>query len=351
MHFFHFYSISCSQSTDAWKRLVTCRAPLSFCIQIVRFQNDGKKLHNLIDYKEKVLFPEHQISSNKGTTVTNVPYQLKAVIVHEGSTISSGHYVCYLKRGERWYFSSDTTVRQSSYLEATSQEAYLLFYEKDEVEDMQEVTHISSMSFKVQNCQPQMPSMPLKRKKFPVKFCLPPGYYALKAEKPGIFKTATGSIPWKYSTLDAASISKAKGIAMAGVQISENPRIKAWEPTDIEELLPAKHKISDGKLSNFVIDYIFLLIESQSQASNKKVFTVNSDVYNNMAQFSMNIFLKHKYDLLYENISAADMILCPVLHGDHWCLVAIDLKEKRMVYLDFQWCWCTNCIHKVCLFS
>ena len=179
-----------------------------------------------------------------------------------------------------------------------------------------------------------MPSMPLKRKKFPVKFCLPPGYYALKAEKPGIFKTATGRIPRKYSTLDAASISKAEGIAMAGVQISGNPRIKAWEPTDIEKLLPAKHKISDGKLSNFVIDYIFLLIESQSQASNKRVFTVNSDVYNNMAQFSMNIFLKHKYDLLYENISAVDMILCAVLHGDHWCLVAIDSKERRMIYLD-----------------
>ena len=38
--------------------------------------------------------------------------------------------------------------------------------------------------------------------------------------------------------------------------------------------------------------------------------------------------------MLYENISAADMILCLVLHGDHWCLVAIDLKERRMVYLD-----------------
>ena len=103
MHFFHFCSIDCCQSTDVWKRLLTCQAPLSFCIQIVRFQNDGKKLHNLIDYKEKVLFPEHQISSNKGTTVTNVPYQLKAVIVHEGTTISSGHYVCYLT-GEMWYF-------------------------------------------------------------------------------------------------------------------------------------------------------------------------------------------------------------------------------------------------------
>ena len=44
--------------------------------------------------------------------------------------------------------------------------------------------------------------------------------------------------------------------------------------------------------------------------------------------------MRRKYDLLYENIPVADMILCPVLHGDHWCLVAIDLKERRMVYLD-----------------
>ena len=79
---------------------------------------------------------------------------------------------------------------------------------------MQEVTPISSMSVKVKNSQPQMPSMPLKRTKFPVKFYIPPGYNALKAEKPAIFKTATGSIPWKYSTLDAASISKVEGIAM-----------------------------------------------------------------------------------------------------------------------------------------
>ena len=46
--------------------------------------------------------------------------------------------------------------------------------------------------------------------------------------------------------------------------------------------------MSDGKLPNFVMDYLFLLIENQSQVSNKKVFTVNSDVYKNMTHFSMN---------------------------------------------------------------
>ena len=41
---FHCYFISCSKSTDAWKRLLKCQSPLSLCIQIVRFQNDAKKL-------------------------------------------------------------------------------------------------------------------------------------------------------------------------------------------------------------------------------------------------------------------------------------------------------------------
>ena len=49
----------------------------------------------------------------------------------------------------------------------------------------------------------------------------------------------------------------------------------------------------------------------QSQASEENVSTVNSDVCNSI-------------------------ILCPALHGDHWCLVVIEMKQKRMtIYLDF----------------
>lgn len=156
--------------------MLTCQSPLSLCIQIVRFQNDGKKLGNLIDYTEKVFFPEHHHSSDKGTTATDVSYQLKAVIVHEGTKISSGHYICYFKRGDEWYYSSDASIRQSSALEATSQEAYLLFYEKDDVEDMQEVRHVSAMSSNLKvkkNCQPQVPLKTQKGKMFPIKSSIP----------------------------------------------------------------------------------------------------------------------------------------------------------------------------------
>ena len=48
----------------------------------------------------------------------------------------------------------------------------------------------------------------------------------------------------------------------------------------------------------------------------------------------MEMFLKCNYGSLYGNTLTADIILCPVLHGDHGCLVAIELKAKRMVYLD-----------------
>ena len=56
---------SCSKTTDAWKRLLTCQAPSSFCIQIVRFRNDGKKMDDMVYYKEKLLFPDHHSTSNK----------------------------------------------------------------------------------------------------------------------------------------------------------------------------------------------------------------------------------------------------------------------------------------------
>ena len=140
----------------------------------------------MIDYTEKVFFPEHHHSSDKGTTATDVSYQLKAVIVHEGTKISSGHYICYFKRGDEWYYSSDASIRQSSALEATSQEAYLLFYEKDDVEDVQEVRHVSAMSSNLKvkkNCQPQVPLNTQKGKMFPIKSSIPPWLLHIKSWK------------------------------------------------------------------------------------------------------------------------------------------------------------------------
>ena len=51
-----------------------------------------------MEYTEKLVFPEHGKTAEKGTTITDVAYQLRAVIVHEGDKISTGHatfIACY----------------------------------------------------------------------------------------------------------------------------------------------------------------------------------------------------------------------------------------------------------------
>ena len=51
-----------------------------------------------------------------------------------------------------------------------------------------------------------------------------------------------------------------------------------------------------------------------------------------MKQDSIGNFLKCQHDSTYKDVTTANIILCPALHGDHWCVVAIQLQEKKMVY-------------------
>lgn len=80
-------------------------------------------------------------------------YGLYAVVVHQGGTLRSGHYIAcvktrpteektdkgeytnwcyhedYCKKGQ-WYFTSDTYVRECSFEEVKKNKAYMLFYER-----------------------------------------------------------------------------------------------------------------------------------------------------------------------------------------------------------------------------
>ena len=100
-------------------------APPSFCKKIARFGNNGKKRRDVV----KSVFLEQNKPPEKKTAITDLANNLKALVC-EGESISAGHYICYYKRGETWYYSSGTRIHKSSAFEATSQPAYLLFYEK-----------------------------------------------------------------------------------------------------------------------------------------------------------------------------------------------------------------------------
>ena len=55
-------------------------------------------------YDETLKLCEVRISDDsESTESTRVSYKLVAVIVHIGNKLSSGHYVCYMKRNGLWY--------------------------------------------------------------------------------------------------------------------------------------------------------------------------------------------------------------------------------------------------------
>lgn len=71
------------------------------------------------------------MNANKSKTKEKVSYRLSSVLVHEGSSIYSGHYYCYVRvNGNEWYLFNDHSVRKVEESIVLKQTPYLLFYEK-----------------------------------------------------------------------------------------------------------------------------------------------------------------------------------------------------------------------------
>lgn len=60
-------------------------------------------------------------------------YRLLAVVVHTGEA-NGGHFITYrrgaLRNSHRWYYTSDTVVKEVSIDEVLSVSAYMLFYDR-----------------------------------------------------------------------------------------------------------------------------------------------------------------------------------------------------------------------------
>lgn len=76
---------------------------------------------DFVKIDENIPFPEY------------TSYSLTAVVVHHGS-ISGGHYTAFIKhRNQRWYLCNDSQVRPATAKEVRSSQAYILFYEREDV--------------------------------------------------------------------------------------------------------------------------------------------------------------------------------------------------------------------------
>lgn len=179
-----FYCTKCSPTkglVDAKKRILLLDCPMMISIHLKRLLSGGKfsghvdfslelnikdfkairkdvhKKEKNSDDKFKVTEDSTQSTSNvddsksdedmtdtdnnaididNGQTESNFEddfYDLCAVIVHQGGSLG-GHYVSHVrnKKGD-WYYCSDTTVRSSTEADALRAQAYMLYYQRRDI--------------------------------------------------------------------------------------------------------------------------------------------------------------------------------------------------------------------------
>ncbi|GMH97272.1 hypothetical protein TrVE_jg6337 [Triparma verrucosa] len=125
---------SCSSLVCARKQLTIFRPPLTLIIQLKRFRyspfgpsRSSSKISKKVNYAKKLELP----LSDKRVCV----YNLTSVLVHVGTSSSSGHYYSYVKGiSGKWFEMNDEFVRPVREEEVMGvREAYLLFYTREEV--------------------------------------------------------------------------------------------------------------------------------------------------------------------------------------------------------------------------
>jgi hypothetical protein len=128
------HCVKCKTKRTATKGLRLATAPSILVCHLKRFAFD--KNGGLVRLSKKVNFPleldmENYMSNlNRGRPP---PYELVAVLVHQGKSCEWGHYIAYVKNHGQWYCCNDSTVTAVSLEKVLSQQAYILMYEVAEM--------------------------------------------------------------------------------------------------------------------------------------------------------------------------------------------------------------------------
>lgn len=121
----------CKQRSNAIKQSRIEHAPEYLTVHMKRFKysgRSGQKVKEAMTYPVQFDIDEYTVNEDRP-----VRYKLMAVIVHEGRSLSSGHYIAYCRQpnGETWAEYDDEMIRKVSEKTVLSQEsAYMLVYSR-----------------------------------------------------------------------------------------------------------------------------------------------------------------------------------------------------------------------------
>jgi len=114
----------CSGLVQSDKQFLITTPPNSLILHLKRFKYSffGSKVTTYIQYPLELQLGPFTVSKIEAN------YELCAVVVHSGITISRGHYTTYRKVEGSWVLFDDGSIKEVNIDEVLNQEAYLLFY-------------------------------------------------------------------------------------------------------------------------------------------------------------------------------------------------------------------------------
>ena len=126
----------CQQKRSVTKGLRLATAPSILVCHLKRFAfNDyGRlvRLHKRIDFPQQLEIGDYMSNLNKARPP---PYDLVGVLVHQGQTCASGHYLSFVKKNGEWFKCNDSEVTKVDESTVMMQQAYILMYEVAEMRE------------------------------------------------------------------------------------------------------------------------------------------------------------------------------------------------------------------------
>ena len=131
---------TCKRKQKSKRKMEIYRCPHYLIIHLKRFNADNK-IETLVDFPIKNLDLHKYINNTENLECI---YNLIGVINHKGSLQEYGHYYAFVKNPikKKWYKIDDSNVTTLKTSEIVNQNAYVLFYERKDLENMLDIEEL-----------------------------------------------------------------------------------------------------------------------------------------------------------------------------------------------------------------
>lgn len=122
----------CDKRVTVQRQTTFWQAPEILTIHLKRFDNSGRKINKSVAFSQTLNFSDVISRDSPAAQQGATTYSLYAMIAHYGPFIGAGHYVAFAKLDGQWYLFDDKDVHGINESIVMKQNAYILFYKKNE---------------------------------------------------------------------------------------------------------------------------------------------------------------------------------------------------------------------------